>query len=143
MFASWATGYPAWWAANAYLGGYHPLGHGLTVDMQPLAQFEARHQFAHNALTNAARAAVDRCGDPDVIATALLPGCILVDDNAPQSGVDQCFRAVALLVGVVEGFGDSPAALVGNIDAEKRDAVQGAVIPRDLGIENLVLLYDF
>ena len=133
----------AGWAANAYLGGHHPLGHWLTVNMQPLAQFEAHHQFAHDALANAARATVDRYGDPDIVATAFRPGCILVDDNASQCRVDQCFRAVALFVGVMEEFGDNPAALVGNIDAGKGDAVKGAVIPRDLGVENPVLLYDF
>jgi hypothetical protein len=92
-----------------------------------VAELEAHHQLAHDALADRALAAVRHHGDADFLVAAAHARSVVRHDDPAQRGVDQRLGTAALLVRIVEELGDDDAALVGHVHARIRNAREEGV----------------
>ena len=123
------------------VGSHHASRHWLPVDVQVLAKFKARDQFANNALANARVAAVDCHRQLDFIVPAAGRGSVFGDFYAAQCRINERVSAVALLVGVMEEFCRHHTVFIRNVNAGEGDAVEEGIVFRNLGIEDVVAPY--
>ena len=118
--------------------GNHSFGYRFPVDMEAFAKLEAHDEVAKDALANRSLSAMHCSGDAHVRVPRRCSRNVFAQLDMTKRGVDQDFRAVAFLVGVVEELGNYDSVLIRYVASGERNAVDRKLTRLNFGIEDIV-----